>query len=65
MKKKNFIKEFEDACQLLATGFIVKYFGKDITDWFWVSDQVGNILVIGDYFFNMSELEKNKMFSFL
>ena len=37
----------------LGNYFVERYFGDDITDMFWISDIIGDILVVNDYFFSL------------
>jgi len=74
MKKENNIQLcfWYDTTEELTNYFIGKYFGKpqDVEHW-WVADEIGGVLYINDYFFNLSDIvdyikyryTKNKMFA--
>jgi hypothetical protein len=53
---KQILKEWEDASQKLTDCFIDKYFGKDATYVHWVADEIGGIVNINDYFFDLSNI---------
>lgn len=53
MDTKQVLKNYETACQLLADHFTIHYFGKDISDMWWVSDDIGGVLAVNDYFFDI------------
>lgn len=58
MKKithKDLIKDWEYATDSIAEEFARKYFGRDAELW-WVADQVGGVLFINDYFFNIDRM---------
>ena len=44
---------WEEATLELSLHFVERYFGDDITDMFWISDIIGDILVVNDYFFSL------------
>ncbi len=51
------IKNWEKSSQELAEYFVKKYFGKlEDFDCYWVADEIGGVLVINDYFFNLSSM---------
>lgn len=53
---KNFILGvWEQATSELTGQFIDKFFGKNAT-WYWVADQIGGVLSVNDYFFNLWDL---------
>lgn len=56
MKTKDYIKQWEEATQDIATHFAYKYFGKDVTDYYWISDTIGDVYAINDYFFSLDEI---------
>ncbi len=53
--KLNKLQEWERVTNELATEFINKYFDKDAEYW-WVADQIGDVMFINDYFFNLSDM---------
>jgi len=57
----------------LSEVFITKYFGKmEEVENYWIADEVGGVLVVADYFFNLSDIvdflrykySKDKMFEY-
>ena len=44
---------WEEATLELSLHFVERYFGDDVTDVFWISDIIGDILVVNDYFFSL------------
>ena len=51
------LTEYYSGCNELARLFMLKYFGKDADvppDW--VADQIGGVLIVNDYFFNMRDI---------
>ncbi len=68
---KKILKNWEDETELLATYFINRYFGND-TEHYWVCDEIGSVLVVNDYFFNVGDMvefirgnySKDKMFEY-
>ena len=71
MNEKLIIKQWEDATVDLANHFALKYFGKDC-DMYFMADEVGSVLAIGDYFFSVRDIvdflrcnyTKKKMFAY-
>ena len=53
MKKD--LQNWYKATDKLAKSFADYYFG-DATDVYWISDDVGSVLVINDYFFGMTDI---------
>lgn len=53
--KDIYLKDWEHASYELGEHFATKYFGKDNDAW-WVGDEYGGVLAIGDYFFNMRDV---------
>ena len=49
------LKAWEKATQELADAFVEKYYGKD-ADVYWVSDEIGDILVVNDQFWNVGNI---------
>jgi len=50
-----FLKDYEKACDMLANEFAHKYFSKGVEIW-WIADEVGGVLCVGDYFFNIRDI---------
>ena len=44
------------ATENLAQMFSIKYFGKDATEQYWISDEVGGVYAINDYFFSLNDM---------
>jgi hypothetical protein len=71
MNEKLIIRQWEDATIDLANHFALKYFDKDC-DIYFVADDVGGVLFINDYFFNMKDIvdflkskySKDKLFEY-
>lgn len=49
------INDWERATNDLCNHFILKYFGKD-ADTYWIADEVGGVLFINDYFFDVNNI---------
>lgn len=70
-KIKNAIANWEWTTQEIANLFVEKYFGKENDAW-WIGNEVGGVLGIGDYFFNVDQMadflkynySKKKMFDY-
>jgi hypothetical protein len=61
MKENNMLKylleNWENHTDLLTEYFIEKYFGKlEDVEYYWVADDVGGVLAVADYFFNLSDI---------
>lgn len=62
---------WEVVTQSLAESFALRYFGKDTEIW-WVADEIGGVLCVNDYFFNLRDITdfvrysypKEKMFEY-
>jgi len=54
------VKEYELAVEKLAKAFIKKYFSKEDGYWnaecFWVGDEIGGMLSVSDYFFDVNSM---------
>ncbi len=65
------IKQYEQACNKIAQYFIKRYFGKDTENW-WIADEIGSVLHINGYFFDMKDIvdfikykyTRNQMFEY-
>lgn len=55
-KNKEHFNKWEVATQNLANVFVKKYFGSSVSDVYWTNDEVGGVLVINDYFFNLDRI---------
>ena len=55
-KELEILKEFNSVCNKLKKIFVKKYFGKTVSDVYWVSDEIGGVLAINDYFFSLSDM---------
>lgn len=49
------IKDWEYETDKIAEEFARKYFGKDNDNW-WVADEIGGVLCVGDYFFSLERI---------
>jgi hypothetical protein len=68
------LENWKTATNALTIYFIEKYFkDKDwYPEWFWISDEIGDVLVISDYFFSVTDIasfieykySKDKMFEY-
>jgi hypothetical protein len=50
------LNEWELSTDILAKAFVQKYFGEDATEEWWVSDDIGGVYVINDYFFSVHDI---------
>lgn len=58
------LKEWEEATEKLRREFLSKYFPDySSDDWFWVGDVIGDVLFIGDYFFNLDIMIESLRFN--
>jgi hypothetical protein len=55
MAKLMGIQMWEEATESLRLLFVDKYFGKD-SEQYWISDDIGGVLFVNDYFFNLSDI---------
>ena len=68
---KRELQAFEHQTQRVTDRFIEKYFG-DVTESWWVADEIGGTLYVGDYFFSLHDIlnalrykaSKKKMFAY-
>jgi hypothetical protein len=49
------IQIWEEATESLRLLFVDKYFGKD-PEHYWIADDIGGVLFVNDYFFNLSDI---------
>jgi len=53
------IKDWEIATNALAEEFVKKYWGEEcIIDMYWIGDEIGGVLSIGDYYFNVDRMKE-------
>lgn len=52
----NILKQWEETSNEIAGYFKKKYFGRDATEYYWISDEIGGVYVINDYFFDLSDM---------
>lgn len=52
--QSDLIKQFENISENIAKYFCNKYFKSD--DYWWVSDQIGSVLSVGDYYFSLETM---------
>jgi hypothetical protein len=51
------LENWKTATNALAIYFIEKYFGNsDDCDWYWIADEIGNVLYVNDNFFEVNEM---------
>jgi len=56
-KEQPLLVNWEDATDKLAGYFVTHYFGRNaVLDMWWVADEVGGVLFINDYFFNVQDM---------
>lgn len=53
---KQLIKNWEIATQAIADEFVRKYYGDDVSEMFWVGDEIGDVLVVNDQFWNVNNM---------
>ena len=52
-----FLENWEQHTDVLTEYFIEKYFGKlEEVEYYWVADDVGGVLAVADYFFNIGDI---------
>jgi len=58
MKKENkkWLKQWELATHNLTNVFTDKYFKDCVSDIYWVGDEVGGVLCVNDYFFDIGRI---------
>lgn len=54
-KTQQILSEWEIATNKLSQHFVTQYFDKDAEVW-WVADDIGDVLVVNDYFFNLKQV---------
>jgi len=50
------IKDYEKACEAIASKFVKKYFKNSYPDSFWVSDDVGGVFYVNTYYFSIDRM---------
>ena len=50
------LQMWEEATESLKNLFVDKYFGKDASDVDWVAQDIGGVLYVNDYFFDLSDI---------
>ena len=53
---KNSILFWEIATNIIKDIFVKRYFGKDLSDVYWIAGEVGTVLVVNDYFFSLDDM---------
>ena len=53
--EKKLLKDLEMAIQDLTDVFVKKHFGDD-ADYYWIADDIGGVLQVNDYFFNLEHI---------
>lgn len=56
MKTPKCVKDYWKACDKIAEAFVEKYFpdGPGFDAPFWIGDQIGEVLAVNDYFFDLN-----------
>ena len=54
MKKQ--LIQWEKETEKLKDIFVKKYFGDMASDVYWVANEIGGVLVVNDYFFNLERI---------
>jgi len=68
---KDKLQRWINETKKLGDLFVVHYFGRDAES-YWIADDIGGVLYVNDYFFNLSDIfaflryrySKNKMFEY-
>jgi len=50
------IKDYEKACEAIAAKFVEKYFKDSYPDSFWVSNDIGGIFFVNDFYFGIDRM---------
>lgn len=50
------LNDFEIATLNLGAHFLTKYFGKNVSDTYWIGNDVTGTLYVNDYFFDLGEI---------
>lgn len=54
--KRTTLAQWEKHTNQISKIFIDKYFGKDATEVWWIMGEIGGILVINDYYFDIQDI---------
>lgn len=54
-KEAKLLQDWDIATSALTEHFIKKFFGND-AEWWWVSDDIGTVLYVNDFFFEIHEI---------
>ena len=56
-KSENLLSAYYRLCNKITIYFIENYFGNTYdVDWYWIADDIGGVINVGDYFFNFSDI---------
>jgi hypothetical protein len=58
METKKVLGNYYTACQVLADHFVNHYFGKDVSDMWWIGGEISGVLAVNDYYFDMDTMEQ-------
>lgn len=50
------LNDWELSTDILAKTFAKKHFGEDVSEEWWISDEIGGVYVINDYFFSVQDI---------
>ena len=50
------LNNYYDSVQSITDYFVKKYFGKDVSDVYWIADDIGGVLAVNDYFFSLTDM---------
>lgn len=53
--QKELFKNWEESTDEITQEFVRKYFGRD-AEYFWIAEDVGGVLMVGDYYFNLDRI---------
>ena len=52
-----YLNHWEEKTAILGDYFVEKYFGeKGEVEYYWIADDIGGVLSVADYFFNLSDI---------
>jgi len=57
-ENKKWLKQWELATHNLTNVFTEKYFKNSVSDIYWVGDEVGGVLCVNDYFFDIGRISE-------
>lgn len=69
--RKELLKNWSESTEAIGDFFVLRYFGRD-ADSHWLADDIGGVLYVNDYFFDLQQVldflkysySKNKMFEY-